>query len=122
MKYKTTIELICDAENKEEALNIAGEYLKGDMDLGVDLSFKANSLCSVKVKRVALGMVVMCVFVAGIFAPQYLNTKGTVQRMNTGSSIGSFTVQPELKTQSETDFKQKWREKKEKAILDYIKN
>ena len=35
MKYRTVIELICEATNEEEAINTAGDYLRGDVDFGV---------------------------------------------------------------------------------------
>jgi len=37
MKYKTTIELVSEADNKNEAIEIAGEYLSGNLVSGVEM-------------------------------------------------------------------------------------
>ena len=37
MRYKTVIEIVCEADNDHEALDIAGEFLKGDLEAGIEM-------------------------------------------------------------------------------------
>lgn len=37
MKYKTVIEVYCDARDKDEAMHTAGEYLRGNVQPGVKM-------------------------------------------------------------------------------------
>ena len=44
MQYKTVIEIICEAVDDHEALDIAGEFLKGDLEAGVEMRCFAKPL------------------------------------------------------------------------------
>ncbi|MFH1395162.1 MAG: hypothetical protein ABIH09_03300 [Candidatus Omnitrophota bacterium] len=124
MRYRTVIELICDASDRDEACNMAGEYLKGDIDFGVQMKFKTDSLLGHKVKRCALNCAAVFFVVVSfitLFAPDVNNNEGAQ------SSIymklrNTCTVMPVLKTQHTAGFKNDWTKKKDEAVLDYIKN
>ena len=44
MKYRTVIELVVEADNEHEATDIAGEYLRGDLESGVRMKFSTKPL------------------------------------------------------------------------------
>ncbi len=122
MKYRTLIELICNASDKEDAINTAGDYLKGEIDFGVEMRCKTVSLWAHQVKKYsAAGIAVVMVFSALLFkvTPIASNEKtGTPARP---SFHNTCTITPALKTKHRADFKQEWDEKKEEAMLEYLK-
>ncbi|MBD3425827.1 MAG: hypothetical protein GF409_01195 [Candidatus Omnitrophica bacterium] len=44
MKYKTVIEIVCDAYDEDDACHIAGEYLRGNEEFGVLMTFNTHSM------------------------------------------------------------------------------
>jgi hypothetical protein len=123
MKYRTVIELICDAGDKDEASNIAGDYLKGDVDFGVEMHCKTESLWGHRAAKYAASSAVAIV----IFASFLLRVAPVaVEEQASGGYRAGFqntsTVMPELKTKHKADFKQEWQDRKDDAILEYLKN
>lgn len=123
MKYRTVIELICDAADREEASNIAGDYLKGEVDFGVDMRCSTASLWAHRVtKYAASSALVLLVFSTLLFK---VTPIGVESGNSTSSRIGfqnTYTVMPALKTKHKADFKKEWEQKKDEAVLDFLKN
>ena len=46
MKYKTVIEITCDAHDEEEAYHTAGEYLRGNGDREIFMECKTLQMAS----------------------------------------------------------------------------
>ena len=122
MRYRTVIELICDASDKEDASNIAGEYLKGDVDFGVDMKCRTESMVSHRVKKYAATCAVFVLIVSALLLKVMpAGDAGKDAAVSRWGISGTYTVVPELKTQDQSEFKQEWEEKKDEAVLDYIK-
>jgi hypothetical protein len=123
MKYRTIIELICEASDKDEAFNIAGEYLKGEMDFGVEMGCKTVSLWAHRVKKcAAYTIAVFFVFSALILKVTPLGGDEKI-RDSVRPGIGNtYTIMPELKTKHRSDFKKEWENKKQEAILEFLKH
>ena len=123
MKYRTMIEVISEASDVEDATNIAGEYLKGDIDFGVQMRCKTVSLRSHRAKRyaargaIAVVMLTM-LFLTGISVGGGEKILGS-QRMGISNTC---TIMPALKTKHRDAFKAEWKAKKDQAVLEYIKN
>lgn len=117
MKYKTTIEVLTDADNKDEAADIAGEYLRGDISEGADLRVKTLSLSRLRRNMVIL---VVCSALGILFT--ILATNRISYKIATGrkESVASYAIQPSLKTNmSESqgrEFKKIWEEEHKKRI------
>jgi len=124
MKYRTIIELTCDASDRDEACNIAGEYLKGDLDFGVDMKCKTGSSRSYKAIKFATTSTaaVMVIFASLAFFEPSVNLGEKVKNSISSSFSSTFTVTPELKTQNVDGFKEEWAKKKDETVLDYIRN
>lgn len=120
MKYKTVIQITCDAYDKEDAINLAGEYLRGQVDAGVEMRCKAVSIKSQKIATFGL-LVFIALFSLGICGVGTWTHDSSTQSYRF-KMPGTYTVLPELKTKNASEFKKKWGEKKDEAILDYIKN
>ena len=123
MKYRTIIEVICDADGKDDATNMAGEYLRGGFDGGVLMHSKTDLLWSHNVKKYALSTVLIVV----MFLTMSLKVGpvGTFTENNADSSraiCNTYTIMPALKTKHKSDFKKEWTRKKEEAVLDFLKN
>lgn len=66
MKYRTIIEIICDDIDAENALNTAGEYLRGNVDCGVHMNCKTTSFNFHRFKNICItGLIV--IFIASVF-------------------------------------------------------
>ncbi len=121
MRYKTTIELICDANNSDDASNIAGEYLKGDIDFGVNMRCKTESLLASRARKcTALFLTTTFVFFVLIMrmTPISVDAKisGPAKRISE-----TYTILPALKTKHKADFKVEWEERRDEAVIEYLK-
>ena len=122
MKYRTVIELICDASVKEEAANTAGEYLRGQVDVGVQLKCSATSLWAHRMKRYTLASVItFFIFSTLLLNVSVVGTGTRAQNSKRSFSPSTCTVTPALKTKGEDDFREAWEAKKNEAVLEYIK-
>ena len=72
MKFKTTIKLITEAKDKNEAMEIAGEYLSGNLATGVDMKLHT---VSVRRNRQLLAGAIMVVLAAGVIAIRLHDTQ-----------------------------------------------
>ena len=119
MKFKTTIQIITEAKNKNEAMDIAGEYLSGNLTTGVNMSLHARPAHSnAKIVIVALTIV----FIVGglVMIPTLKFFRNPTQYIP-----GNCAIQPPLKTSSldkkYSDFKKEWQLRHGKEFLDSIK-
>jgi hypothetical protein len=122
MKYRTVIELICDAADKEDAFYTAGEYLRGEVESGVEMKCKAISLKAHRMLKYGV-MSVLAIFlfstlVAGIATRDREKSLRNISELILSNTC---TIQPVLHTKHETGFKEKWETKKDEAILEYLK-
>lgn len=123
MKYRTVIELTCDAVDADDAIHTAGEYLKGEVDFGVAMKCNAVSFRAHRIRKYAT----VCI-VASLMCTTFLlkvTPIGTDQKVSGLKNLGfngTCTVTPALKTKHKSNFKEEWAKKKDEAVLQYIKN
>lgn len=120
MRFKTTIEIISDAKDKDEAMDIAGEYLSGNLVSGVNMKCITRPAASYAKGVVSVMVVLLLVLTATITVIGARPTHNAVQNV---SAINA--VQPPLKTaiadKKNADFKKEWQDKQNKEALNYIK-
>lgn len=120
MKYKTTIEIISEAENKNEAMEIVGEYLSGNIMSGVEMKCLTRRTHTYD-KALLSVLVISAVLLTAIFTT--VHTRSTYNSRL--SLTGTNAIQPPLKTSSaarrDTRFKKAWENKKTQEALNYIK-
>ena len=120
MKYKTHITIVSEAKDKHEAVEIAGEYLSGNLSSGVEMICHSSPVHSVN-RTLVYAMAVLLLAVFGVLSMANIKQTSPV----IASTPGMHAVQPPLKTNAadkkDSDFKKKWESKKSKAILEYIK-
>lgn len=121
MKYKTIIQITCDASDKEDACFIAGEYLRGALDSGVEMSTKTVSLNAQRAMTIVGTGIFAFLFFSLILVGFHPVSGDKVEQREIFRMAGTCTVQPELKTADEDSFKADWEKKKDEAILRYIK-
>lgn len=118
-KFKTTIELVTEAENKNEAMEIVGEYLSGQLASGVDMRCRTRRQPTYN-KAVISVVVTMLILTISIFSiAQFKSNKSFV-----GAIPEINAVQSPLKTSSvvkENDFKKAWEARQTKEALNRIK-
>ena len=122
MKYRTLIELICEASDREEASNIAGDYLRGEVDFGVEMNCRTASLWEHRVRKYAVSCtVVILVLVSFLLkiAPTGLEGKKGGQAVMGFSN--TYTILPALKTKHTDEFRNDWESKRNEVVLEYLK-
>lgn len=119
MKFKTTIEIVTEAEDRDEALHLAGEYLSGYLDSGVDMKFATRAISPYKkvyitVTAISLLLAITVFSLIRTFVPQ------TFDR----STAGINAVQPPLRTSivmpNDIQFKKEWENRHNTAALNRL--
>ncbi len=117
MKYQTVIKIVTDAENEGEATDIAGEYLRGNLESGVRMKCYTRSIKSRLLFQASVSLVLLSVFL-GIASFRYFKNAALPQI----SGVRDVSaIQPPLKTSQAPAFKETWKEEEDKKILEYIK-
>ena len=123
MRYRTIIEVICDADGRDDATNIAGEYLRGALDCGVVMHSKTDLLWSHNMKKYALSSIVIVVMFLTMTLKGGSISSFTENKADSSRVVcNTYTIMPALKTKHRSEFKKEWTKKKEEAVLDFLKN
>ena len=115
MKYKTIIEIISDANDRNEAIDIAGEFLRGEFEASVKMSYNTKPVRSHVVLKT--GAMLSLALIVGSFAILNFSNKSNVSFGRTKNV--SACVAP-LKTSDNAEFKNDWEEEGNKKALEYI--
>ncbi|MDD5496236.1 MAG: hypothetical protein PHP46_03945 [Candidatus Omnitrophica bacterium] len=121
MKYRTKIEIITEAEDKNEAVDLVGEYLSGNVITGIDMKCSTTPVQAYRKKVMTIALLgivfVGTVFFSANIRPSY-NSAHHI--------IGSNAVQPPLKTsimeKHNSEFKKQWEAEQTRGALNSIKN
>ena len=122
MKFKTTIEIISEAENKNEAMEIAGEYISGNIISGVDMK------CLTRPVKGHVSYIVSSVAILSLVAICAFSTIASVRPHQSFISniSGACAVQTPLKTSAEAKkdevFKKEWQDVHTREALNSLKS
>ena len=120
MRYKTTIHIIADARDRNEAIEMAEDVLAGNLSSGIDMRCSTRPLCSNAAKVVSAAAVSVMVLLAVVACPQLKQVTGVLPQGAAGSAI-----QPPLKTSTHerlsADFKKEWQDKQNAQALIAIR-
>ena len=117
MRYKTTIHIIADARDRNEAVEMADEYLAGHLSSGIDMRCSTKPAYHNTVKVVSAVAVSALVLLAVLIAPQARHATGVLS-----TAADASAIQPPLKTSEKAAFRVKWQEEGAKKVLEYIKS
>lgn len=119
MKFRTTIKLTVDAKDKNEATEIAGEYLSGNLTTGVEMHFRTQPVSR---NRSLISAAVACVLIASLLVihTSYLKrSQGFIPSLSCDS-----VMQPSLRTSAGSngyaDFKKEWQVQHNKEALNSL--
>lgn len=120
MRYKTTIQIIADARDRNEALELADEYLAGQLSSGVDMRCSTRPAYHGTVKVVSAVAVSALVLLAIVIAPQVRHAAGILP-----AGTGVSAIQPPLKTSNaerlSAEFKREWQVRQTAEALNAIR-
>lgn len=109
-KYKTSIEITSEAANKDEAMEIVGDYLSGNIMSGIEMKYATKPVRFYNNSAARIAAVIILVtlgFMSGI------KTKSNYQPVVGICQIAA--VQPPLKTfdsnKNDLRFKKEWKDK-----------
>jgi len=119
-QYKTKIEITAPAASKDEAMEIVGDYLSGNIVSGIDMR------CSTKRVRFYDNSAAKAMALLVVVGIGFLYTVKAVPHTQLSvSTCQTAAVQAPLKTSNvakqEADFKKEWEEKQIREALDFIK-
>jgi hypothetical protein len=120
MRYKTVIEVVTEAKDKSEAMEIVGEYLSGDVFSGVEMKYSTRSVNGVKkvgITITALSALVLIGLVSLYFAKQ----SGFSSSIIPASSAIQAPLQAQALTMNNQEFKAQWQREHAKEALRKIK-
>ncbi|MFH0764120.1 MAG: hypothetical protein V1927_03875 [Candidatus Omnitrophota bacterium] len=120
MKYKTTIQITTEAADKNEALEIVGEYLSGNLVSGIEMKCRTNRAVNYRVGLVACTAFSFVIIAGVVLAVHFKSSTNPIQ-----NSYGSSAIQPPLRTSypegRNAGFKKDWQNTEAKRALEYIK-
>lgn len=121
MKFKTTIQIITEAQDRDEAQEIAGEYLSGNLMSSVEMRCRTSRARDYKKCAGIIATAISVVIIVGLISVfQLKSSQGNVQ-----NSFSFNAIQPPLKTQGldnkDSQFKKEWQSRQAKQALDLIK-
>lgn len=120
MKYKTNIEITSDAADKNEAMEIVGDYLSGNIASGIDMKCATRPLYFYN--NSAAKVVVVCLLITiGFFS----GVKAKPRYNFAVSMCQTAAVTPPLKTsdanKNDMRFKKEWENKRTIEEINFIK-
>lgn len=120
MEYKTTIQITTEAADKNEALEIVGEYLSGNLVSGIKMKCRTNPTVNYRAGIVIATAFSFIIIAGAVLAVHFKSSTNLIQ-----SSYGSSAIQPPLRTSYseglDADFKKDWQNTEAKRALEYIK-
>lgn len=120
MKYKTNIEITSDAANRDEAMEIAGEYLSGNITSGINMKYVTRPVRFYN--NTAAKVIAVTLFTAVVF---FSGVKAKPQNGFSVNMCQVAAVTPPLKTSDAVKdgagFKKEWQDKQVAEVIDYIK-
>jgi hypothetical protein len=121
MKYRTVIEVVTEANDRNEALDIVGEYLAGNIASGVDMRYSARPANS-NIKAVVTVTALAVLLVVSVLSVANLKSGYRV----TSKYSGLDAVQVPLRTvgtdAGSDQFKRAWEKKQVVEALNSIRN
>jgi hypothetical protein len=117
MKYRTVIEVVAEAENGIEAIDIAGEFLRGNLESGVKMQCHSEPMNRKNMLSV-VGVALILSLVIGAWSLTYIR-KAPIRL----AGIETLSAcQPPLKTSGEGTFKDSWKSEESRRILSSIQD
>jgi hypothetical protein len=119
MRFKTTIKIITEARDKNEAMDIAGDYLSGNLTTGVDMRLRATPMLNNK-QRTALALSTVILIGCMVIQLSFMKQPQGFVRDIPGNSV----IQPPLKTspaEKGSDFKKEWQSKHAQEVFNSLK-
>ena len=118
MKYKTVIEVVCEAENKDEAMDVAGEFLSGQIENGVKMRCFSRPLSLSVISKLSKGFIGFALIASlGVLSVNLLHK----EKENISSHEAS-AIQPPLRTERNENFKEEWQNQEFKKALETVKD
>jgi hypothetical protein len=120
-KYKTKIEITAPATNKDEAMEIVGDYLSGNIMSGIDMKYSTKQVRFYDHSATKILAVVLLIGIGFLFS---VKTSPQAPHLNI-ATCQMAAVQPPLKTSNastdDAKFKKEWEEKQTREALNFIK-
>ena len=120
MKYKTNIEITSDAVNKEDAMEIVGDYLSGNIASGIDMKYATRPVRFYNNSAAKIAVVVLLMtigFFSGVKAKPHQNFSVNMCQM--------AAVTPALKTSAANKdymgFRSEWKQVQAAEAISSLK-
>lgn len=119
-RYKTKIEITSPAANKDEAMEIVGDYLSGNITSGIDMKYATRQIRFYDHSAAKITAVILMVGIGFLFS-----VKPSTQGHLSVGACQMAAVQPPLQTSkinaNDAEFKKEWEARQTREALDFIK-
>lgn len=120
MRYKTTIQVVTEAKDKAEAIEIVGEYLSGDIFSGVEMRCATRALNGVR-KAVITVTALSVLLTAGFVSLYFMKPASQGVSCISASSAVQAPLQTPALGVRDAQFKDQWQKEHTKEALRKIK-
>ncbi|MBN1354021.1 MAG: hypothetical protein JW994_05090 [Candidatus Omnitrophica bacterium] len=119
MKFRTIIEIVSDAENEHEAMDVAGEFLRGNLESGIEMKCHTKPLTSHIFSR----LIRWSAFFVLLTSAMGLLALSLVKNPPVHAPIfKNFSACPApLKTAGLMGFRKIWSDAGNEKVLEYVK-
>ena len=119
-KYKTVIEIVCEAEDHNEAMDVAGEYLRGALSSGVSMRCQTRPLSGGS-RFMLTGFMALGLIGAGFLSTNLAILKPHQAQNQLGFNACQAPLRTTITGPAETRFKESWQDKGLSGALKRIK-
>ena len=120
MRYRTTIEVVTEASDRAEAIEIVGEYLSGDVLSGVRMKCSTHPVSGVK-KVVVTVTALSVLLVIGLTSALFIMPAANGALCASASSAVQAPLHTQVVDIRNADFKDQWQKEHTKEALRKIK-
>lgn len=117
MRFKTTIQLVSDAQDRSEALDLVEEYLAGNIVSGVDMRCVTKPVYRSNIVGV---VAISLAIVAGILVGSHFKHPQSMIQTIPGASAIQTPLKTSAVTYSNPGFKEEWQDRQTKEALERI--
>lgn len=117
MKYRTVLELVTEANNEGDAVDVVGDFLKGDIESGVKMKCSTRPVRPHWLLGVGTACFVLLMVAGGLtFLTGHKNVHAAFTRRE-----HVYAIQPALKTNKSKQFEEAWHKERNEKVFAYIK-
>ena len=120
-KYRTVIELVCEAEDRHEAVDMAGEYLRGSLKNGVSMKFWSRPVMA-GAKVLCVSIISIVLLGAGVLKTTFSESRNYRSHVVPGYNACQAPLLTGAAGAARSEFEERWKDKEFTRAIETIKS